>query len=203
MNEELKVNERRELSVAEAWPDAVVDFDPTPETLGDLPAPVINFAAMDTPQIVAMVAGYMKSEASVEEASTADDQSIAVEGARARSLMRRLMIRDLRCLAARDLDRGEQVAVALADSPDGYARAEAPQLLSTLLRLENDDPDGRVRVIRAHLALLDDEDDIVRECAADVIAQLTYADWLDERTARFLNSKLPYELGRPDWLESR
>lgn len=112
-----------------------------------------------------------------------------------------LIEQELKNLIVRDKVRAVTLYATLMGHSSEWPRELAAYNMSTaLLRQYLDDPDIRQRIIEPWVKLLDEaQGDHVHEAAKRSISQVVFDDWLDEPTARYLNSKLPLDWQRPEW----
>ncbi|WP_206752012.1 hypothetical protein, partial [Streptomyces klenkii] len=96
--------------------------------------------------------------------------------------------------------KAREVIFALAIHKHFFVRAVAGDVISSLFHFQPvDDYPARQQVIDFWVGLLHDDDELARESAEDSMSQTVRSDWIDEPTARYLNSKLPVERQRGDW----
>jgi hypothetical protein len=104
-------------------------------------------------------------------------------------------IADLKRYAGQNAERAVQIFDALAShaasNENNWLRAVASDVAPILIQHYADDYAKRKQVIDRWVGLLSDNDSFARETAQQSIANATDADWVDEPTARYLDSKLP------------
>ncbi|HEX3786113.1 MAG TPA: hypothetical protein VHX38_41225 [Pseudonocardiaceae bacterium] len=123
-----------------------------------------------------------------------------------------LIERDLKNLATRNIDKANELFATLIDYPDAWVRAFAIDMAPELLRLQPGDTDARHHLTERWVRLLDATGEVgeenakgsggdssVREAAREVMSSVVYADWLDEPTARYFDSKLPLAFKSGKW----
>ncbi|WP_143677150.1 hypothetical protein [Streptomyces scabiei] len=187
----------RELPEWQTMP--VTEFKPSPEHLQELPPQTFNVEQMESGQIAALV---MALEAGIDLEERPERSHIRdSEGERdGIDELISLLERDLTCLPARNFEKAREVIFALAAHKHYFVRAVASDAISSLFRFQPvDDYLARQQVIDVWVGLLQDEDEVAREGAEASMSQTVDSDWIDEPTARYLDSKLPPEWQREDW----
>lgn len=189
----------------DAWPHGVAKYEPTPERLDDLPDPVFNLEQMSAEQVADLLAGCAKAlwlltpKAKKYEYEEDYDQGDAHEGRDTISRIDVLLQRDIKCLAGRNLEKAEDIVFSLAGQSDNYARATSPDLLRSLYRFEQGDPQGQQRILEKLVQLKQDEDDVVSDLARDEIMDILWSKEVDKATARRLDEVADYPGDRPTW----
>lgn len=189
-----------------AWPDSLVRYEPTPERLDDLPVPAFNLEQMDADQIAGLLAGLEKASHLLtpkeKRYKYEEDynEAAAHEGQASIRLIDNLLQRDIKCLAARNLEKVEEIVFSLAAHPDGYARGTSPELLRSLYRFEGDTTEGRRRVLETLVELTQDDELVVQEGAEDVISEIVWNKEVDKQTARYLQGSLDDGHEWPPWI---
>jgi hypothetical protein len=87
---------------------------------------------------------------------------------------------------------GELIAGELANEG---TQGSAAMMIPDLLRRNLDDPEKKQRVAELAVRIMQG-DGLGQEVAGDVVTQIVWKDWLDEPTARYLDSFLPNEEDR-------
>jgi hypothetical protein len=187
------------------WPVDVLRYEPTPERLNDLPAPVFNLEQMSAAQVADLIANLEKASCLLGPKEKKHkyeedyDQNEARMGQGMIGRLACLLIRDIKCLAARDLERAEEIVFSLATHSDDYARAPAPELLRTLFRFERDNPQGQQQVLDTLVQLKQDQEMVVAEEAQEKIMDILWEREVDKATAQYLDEVADYAGDRPTW----
>jgi len=113
---------------------------------------------------------------------------------------------DAKRLIEDDINRADELFIALIKYPNPWPREVAlDHMASDLLRHHPDHTPTRQQLIDEWVTQFDvDDDDIengglVREAAVEAMSGAVHSDWLDEPTARYLDSLLPAEWQREEW----
>jgi hypothetical protein len=119
----------------------------------------------------------------------------------------RLVAHDTQRLIHDDLERATEVFARLVQSRSPWVRQFAvDDMAGDLLRSYPEDSPVRQWLLEQWVAQLnvgpedvDADDNLVREAADHTLSDVVWSDWVDEPTARYLNSKLPSHSQRHEW----
>jgi hypothetical protein len=164
----------------------------SPERLREAPRPVFDLEQME-PEVVVSLATILGEAADVELKSRE-------ERLRDSAMLCSLLDRDVGNLPERNLEKAKTLYFALATQDGAGGQGIVASRMGELLRhLPIDDYVTRQQAIDLWLKLLDSDDTVVRAVSERAISDAVDSEWVDEPTARYLDSKLSPEWQREEW----
>lgn len=167
----------------------------SPERLNESPRPTFNLEDMEPDQVALLVAAI---GAAIDAEFKAQENELNKPPILNAALVE-LLGSDMQTLPARNPEKAKELFRVLVTHPEHWPRELAARMGPGLMRSQSGDHNERQQTIDAWLRLLEDEDEFVREGAVQSLSDSVDSDWIDEPTARYLDSKLPDGWRRETW----